>query len=449
MYYFAYQYASFELIECKETRMITKNNLVFLFFSVVIFYLVGFVQRQEIALLYSLFAVAFLVYLWLVRQAISFKMLLFWGFAVRAVCLFAIPALSDDFYRFIWDGRLLAHGINPYLILPTEFVKTSDFQIIIGDFVIFQKLNSPNYYTVYPPLNQAIFGLSVWLSGSSILLNIIWLRVFIIAAEISNIYLLNKLTPNNAKWYVFNPLVIVELTGNLHFEGVMIGFVVWAFYLFKKQKLVFSAIALACAVSIKLVPLVFMPLLISYLWKNNGKSRWKAIIQYTIIVGSFTALLFLPFAEKALFQKLFSSVNLYFQKFEFNGSIYYIVRFLGYQVYGYNIIVQAGILLSLIAFLLILKVSFSSLDIHIKAVFVLSIYFFFATTIHPWYITTLVALASLTQLRYPMLWAALIPLTYFSYTTIPYQENLLLVTIEYTAVVLLLFFEIKKYVAIK
>lgn len=343
------------------------------------------------------------------------------------------------------DGRLLAHGINPYLVLPTEFVKTPDFQMIIGDFTMFQKLNSPNYYTVYPPLNQAIFGLSAWLSGSSILLNIIWLRVFIIAAEISNIYLLNKLTPNNAKWYVFNPLVIVELTGNLHFEGVMIAFVLWAFYLLKKQKLVFSAIALACAVGIKLVPLIFMPLLISYLWKNNGNAKWKAIIQYTIIVGSVTALLFLPFAEKALFQKLFSSVNLYFQKFEFNGSIYYIVRFLGFQIYGYNIIAQAGILLSLIAFLLILKISFSRLDIDLKALLILSIYFFFATTVHPWYITTLVALASLTKLRYPMVWSALIPLTYYSYTTIPYHENLTLVAIEYTAVVLLLFFEIKKH----
>lgn len=424
--------------------MITKNNLVFLFFTLVLFYLTSFVQRQEIAVLFSLFGVSFLVYLWLVQQTISFKMLLFWGIAIRTVCLFAVPALSDDFYRFIWDGRLLAHGINSYLVLPTEFVKTPDFQMIIGDFTIFQKLNSPNYYTVYPPLNQAIFGLSAWLSGSSILLNIIWLRVFIIAAEISNIYLLNKLTPNNAKWYVFNPLVIVELTGNLHFEGVMIFFLLLSFYQLKTHKFVFSAIALACAVNIKLLPLVFVPLILYYLWDNLGKAKLKAIIQYSLIVGIISLLIFSPFAEKTLFQKLFSSVNLYFQKFEFNGSIYYIVRLLGYYFYGYNIIAQAGIVLSFVAFLLIVKTSFLRIKVHIKVVFVLSIYFFFATTIHPWYITTLVALASLTQLRYPMLWSALIPLTYFSYSTIPYHENLWLVAVEYGVVVAAIIAEIRK-----
>jgi hypothetical protein len=43
--------------------------------------------------------------------------------------LFAVPALSDDFYRFVWDGRLLFNGINPYTILPADFINSIDLQL--------------------------------------------------------------------------------------------------------------------------------------------------------------------------------------------------------------------------------------------------------------------------------------------------------------------------------
>ena len=41
----------------------------------------------------------------------------------RLVFLFSIPNLSQDFYRFIWDGRMLLEGMNPYLYLPETFIK--------------------------------------------------------------------------------------------------------------------------------------------------------------------------------------------------------------------------------------------------------------------------------------------------------------------------------------
>ncbi len=40
----------------------------------------------------------------------------------RLIFLFATPNLSQDFYRFIWDGRMILEGLNPYLHLPQTFI---------------------------------------------------------------------------------------------------------------------------------------------------------------------------------------------------------------------------------------------------------------------------------------------------------------------------------------
>ena len=136
-----------------------------------------------------------------------------------------VPNLSDDYLRFIWDGRLLAHGYNPYLYLPTQLVHTALGSSAGLTDSLFQGLNSPRYFTVYPPLNQAFFGLAAWLFPTNLLGTIISLRIPILLADLGSIYLLAKLlrrfgkNPNLSLLYGLNPLVILELTGNLHFEA--------------------------------------------------------------------------------------------------------------------------------------------------------------------------------------------------------------------------------------
>ncbi|MEQ9229236.1 MAG: hypothetical protein RIF46_01035, partial [Cyclobacteriaceae bacterium] len=74
--------------------------------------------------------------------------------------LFATPSLSDDFYRFIWDGRLLAHGIHPFAELPGFYLDPS-LNIPGIDQSLFDNLNSKEYFTIYPPFAQLIFLISV------------------------------------------------------------------------------------------------------------------------------------------------------------------------------------------------------------------------------------------------------------------------------------------------
>jgi hypothetical protein len=91
-------------------------------------------------------------------------------------------------------------------------------------------MNSPDYYTVYPPVLQGVFGLAAPFASFSPLGGVVVLRLCILAGRRVSIRLLTQLLaayglpPGRVLLYALNPLVIVELTGNVHFEALMIFF---------------------------------------------------------------------------------------------------------------------------------------------------------------------------------------------------------------------------------
>ena len=418
------------------------KKLILIFsFSCLLIWLGYFTPRQSFGQLISLYSALYVVYYFFVKIYKNPSEVIFLGVFFRLLLLFAVPALSDDFYRFVWDGRLLANGINPYTILPADFIKTVDFKNTVENNLIFGRLNSPNYYTVYPPLNQLIFATSATLSKGSLFGNVIALRIFILLAEISLLFILMKNKYSDKfNFYSFNPLIIIELTGNLHFEGVVMCFLVLAFFVGVKERksLVFSSFLFACAVCVKMLPLIFIPLIIKQL-------GWKKGIFYASMVGVFTALFFLPFLDRMLIEKLFSSVNLYFQKFEFNASIYYLVRAVGFKIFGYNIIGSAGKIMAFLTFSGVVFISWKSKNLFVGALAILTLYFAMATTVHPWYVTNLLVIAILTRFRYPIIWSYTIFLSYKTYQTNLNQENLWLVTFEYLLVIGMMFYEFKQW----
>jgi alpha-1,6-mannosyltransferase len=159
--------------------------------------------------------------------------------------------------------------------------------------------------------------------------------------------------------------------------------------------------------------------------------------------------------DQSVFQAMMSSVGLYFNKFEFNASLYYLVREYGFWQYGYNTIQTTGWKLGLIASILILIFSFrkglkwhSDNDINSFKIlvadwmWVLGIYFLFVTILHPWYITTLLVFSIFTSYRFPVVWTGLIFLTYTGYSSISFDEILWLTACEYILVFGYLSYEI-------
>ena len=410
-----------------------------------------FIQRHETNLLLPCYFIAFALYLWLFQQSehkISFKSLLIMGIVMRLLLLPSLPSLSDDVFRFIWDGRLLANGINPYLQLPSVILENTTISGI--DASLFNQLNSPHYFTVYPPIAQITFWLAAAISPNSIQGSIIILRVINIAADLGCLWLMIqllaelKLSKHYALLYFINPLVILELTGNLHHEGIMLFFILGAIYFARKSKWNISGAFWAMAIATKLLPLLFFPFL---LFKNKFGNSLK-LFSSIVVIG---LLLFLPFYSVEFFNGFSSSIGLYFQKFEFNASIYYLARQVGFWITGYNTIHIIGIGLALSTFLIIMYLSIKANVDNVFEAFILifTTYLLLSTTVHPWYCITILGLTVFTHYRFTVIWSLLIFLSYVGYSLEGYNENLWLVAVEYIVVITVFIYEWKTKQSIK
>ena len=407
----------------------------------------------KLIMLYGALFFLFYKLIHLFKNNISFLTYLAFGF--RAVFILAIPNLSQDFYRFIWDGRMILEGFNPYLFTVESFISkgvspvTQAQELYTGMGVL-----NASHFTNYPPINQLCFVIAGLFSGNSILGSVIIMRLLIIFADFGTLFfgkkLLEKLNlpAHNIFWYVLNPFIIIELTGNLHFEGIMIFFLIWSLYLLCIGKWPWAAVVLALSISTKLIPLIFLPLF--YQWfKKCDDRKWipafagmTRLIGFYSIIGITTLLLFLPFYSPDFINKYTQTVALWFQKFEFNASLYYITREIGYVFRGYNEIAIIGKAMALLVVLFTLIISFfrknkTSIELITAMLLVLSFYYFTTTTLHPWYVATLLILSVFTKYRFPLVWSFVIILSYLAYININRQdksENLWVIGLEYTIV---------------
>lgn len=412
---------------------------------------VGYVPTQSDFLHIILpYSAAFGVYVLIVRISEKWCIvgILLFALLCRACLLFSFPNLSDDIYRFIWDGRMSHAGFNPYAFLPSEIVGKSEW--LNND--LYKQLNSPSYFTIYPPIAQLVFYVSTILNSPNLMQETIVLKAIYFLAEIVNFALITrilkllKLPPGRILLYALNPLIIIELFGNAHLESLLISSVLFLVLFILKGREKSCALTMAGAISIKMIPALFIPAL---LWKQNSQ---KARGHFLLIVTVITAILFIPFVVGAIntISNLGTSVDLFFRKFEFNASIYYVLRYVGFKLTGYNQIAHLGPLLMIImatgvislgkksrtrehpALLCILLVSFTA-------------YLFSTTIVHPWYLSLPIALCLFTPFRFPLVWSFFIFLTYVNYSNVPYHENLWYVTLEYAVVVVWMGREVRKY----
>ena len=153
----------------------------------------------------------------------------FWlGLGLRAAAVFAFPLLSDDVYRFLWDGALWWEGIHPLSETPSSlalsaqgaaFAKTHD--------ALLTTMNSRDYYTVYPPGSQLVFAVAGAIATQTYWASVL-LKACLLVGELA---LWRQLRRGSAlveseqlgaRLYWLSPLSIVEVCGNGHFEGLAV-----------------------------------------------------------------------------------------------------------------------------------------------------------------------------------------------------------------------------------
>ncbi len=402
---------------------------------------VGFVllnyhtPRQNLTQLIALFAVLFACFFLVIGYFSTESTYTLNGIAAllfRVVLLGAVPNLSDDIYRFLWDGTLSLNGIHPFANLPHYYLDKSIPQLTPA---LYEQLNSPHYYTIYPSVCQALFWLARVLSPNSLYGSIVVLKLIIIAFEVGSMVLLVRLLKRyslnkNLIWlYALNPLVIIELTGNIHFEAAMIFFLLFAFYLLETGKWKLSAIAFVGAVATKIIPLLLLPLLFRKLGLKRG-------FQYCLLVAAGSIVAAIPlFYKSAYFSNFLSSFTLYFKTFEFNASFYYLLQYL--QLNTFTTYLPLLVLVGIAAIAYSTKWSLAE-----KMLLCLGLYLLCSRSVHPWYVAPLVALCPLTRFRFPVIWSTLLPLTYITYTQLPYAENVYILLIEYSIVLSFVVYEL-------
>ncbi len=417
--------------------------------SAILYYLLFYyVARYDSWQLIILYCLLFVGYLILVknRQTLGFKWLLAVGLLFRVVSLFSIPALSDDFYRFIWDGRLWAAGINPFAGLPGEFLENPVLESKGINKELFNLLNSPTNYTVYPPIAQYINWLAAKLFSGSISNSVYLMRSFVIGFDMISLVLIYKilrryqLQASLLVLYALNPLVIIELAGNLHHEVFMITFLLGFLLFYSANKSIYAAPLLALSVASKLLPLMFLPTILL-----KEKKGWL----FMLLFGSTSLLLFYPFIDASFFSGMQHSLTLYYQNFEFNAGIYYLLRKIGFWIYGYNTIAFIGKALFIVSTVLIFYLSYYSFknkqSYSVAFTIIYLAFVLLSLILHPWYILLLVAFTPFTKFKFPIVWSFFIFLTYLGYGQFEFLENYYVVTVEFIAVIIAIIYDLKSY----
>lgn len=405
-----------------------------------------FVPRSEIVLFLTLYTLLFVGYLHIYKQVDNHHNFVFYigvGIVARAGLILVAPGLTDDLFRFFWDGSIAHLGYSPYAYTPQEMMDLG----LVGEYLsaeIYPFLNSREYYSIYPPLSQALFYLATWFFDSDIYLSSIMLRLLIVSADVAIIYLLMKLLPalqfnqKQALLYALNPLVILEFSANLHGEVVMLCLFLLSFWWLLKGRWITFSLLFALSILTKLTILLLFPLFIRRLgW---GKFIYSGVIVIVVSVGSYVAL-----DLHHYFWNYIESIRLFFQRFEFNASFYYFFRWIGYQWKGYNMIYWIGPVLSLLAmagyFFIYVLQYLNNKGLLTRALFIYTIFLLASTTVHPWYIVFPIAFCLFSNYRYPIIWSYLIIFSYCSYTTEPYHEYMSLVLAEYLLLGLVILIE--------
>lgn len=375
------------------------------------------------------------------------------GLFLRLLLLFSEPNLSDDYARFLWDGHVTNAGYSPFAHPPAYYVGNN---LSLGGYAseLFPKLNSPDYYTVYPPVCQAVFASAVWLFPKSAFAGILWMKSFLWLCELGTVLLLCSPlwgTASNA-WkaavYALNPLAIIEVCGNVHFEGAMVFFLLAALSALRRWSverrpvwLGAAALCWALATASKMLPLMFLPALWAWLGWRDG-ARFMAL---------FTAIcLCLFFPILAEIPQMLESIDLYFRQFQFNASVYYIVRWAGFQFKGWDIGEYSGPALAGLTFLAALVLALRATrpktpaqgshlnDLSHTLLLTALTYHFLSATVQPWYVLLPFALSLLGNWRSQLVWTAAAALSYSHYQGGAFQENYLLIALEYAVVAVVL-----------
>lgn len=411
-----------------------RNILYFILIIKLLTYISFYLLSQNSIVLFtanSIFLSALFIALIILIRKIELNkktltILVFAGIVFRIVLIPINPIASDDVYRYLWDGKVQANGINPYTYAPNdEVLKHLHSELLPA------KINFPSMKTIYPPYSQWMFLISYLIAGESVL----GIKLLLLLSEIITMILIYLILSNyqiSSKYsliYILNPLPILQFFIDAHVDGFGITLFALFFYLISKNKLLYSYFALGLSITSKLITIMVYP----FLLKGRSLKNFLALIIVPIVT---VALIYLPYSINGF---PFESLFIFAQKWYSNGVMFTLFQ----KIINDNFL--ARILSMSLFFINFLWLYFSRKNFKEKAYLVFILFFLFSPVVHPWYLTWV---AFLTAINFR--WSGVIFISTISISNI-YAMNYLLrnkwemnewfLLLEYLPVIFLLIVE--------
>ena len=184
------------------------------------------------------------------------------GIIFRPVLIPTVPSTSNDVYRYIWEGKLIANGENPFAKAPDNpelnYLQSEDYPEIV---------TYKDMTTIYPAAAQLTFLIGYIISGETdtglkLLYLIAEILTFIFILKILH---LRKVNRNFLLLYAWLPLPIMEYFINSHIDVVGIAFFVMFIYFILAERHVLAVFPFALSILVKLYPIIVLPLLMKKL----------------------------------------------------------------------------------------------------------------------------------------------------------------------------------------
>jgi len=327
----------------------------------------------------------------------SFFCIVCFAVCFRAVMLASPPALSDDIYRYVWEGRLTAAGLNPFLHAPAD-----DRLAGFRDAEIYPGINNRQLPAIYPPLSQMIFALTTLLSPSTAAMKVVFM-LFDLATIWVLLLILQALGLDRLRViiYAWNPLVIIEFAGSGHFDSAGIFFFMLALLMYMRRSTAGAAAALACSFLTKFLAIVMLPFIAA------GSSR-RAVL----IFAGIAAACYLPFAGAG--SNLLYSLSVYAGTWMFNASFYYIAALLTGSCMAARALC-AGLFLLLWIYLAAAQrrhEPLSGIGLCDCALVLLGAVLLLSPVVHPWYVCWIIPLLAVRPCLSGLFFSAAVFLSY-------------------------------------
>jgi alpha-1,6-mannosyltransferase len=324
---------------------------------------------------------------WMVCRAHSRReflvVILIFAGLLRLSILFFPPYLSDDIYRYIWDGRVQAAGVNPYRFVP------ADKQLApLRDRAIYPHINRRDYaHTIYPPLAQATFLLITRASES-----VTWMKAVMVGLEgiatwlIIRVLIASGLPGQRVLIYGWHPLAIWEIAGSGHIEGAVVVLIALTLWFRRHGQPALTGAMLAGAALVKFFPVVLFPAF-------YRRWDWKMPLALAAVV----LLAYAPYASAGLGALGFLPVYFREEGLLHGWGIFPLsvaVRLLGVpeSAGGTYLVLAAGVLL-VIGLWMILRRTVRRQDSDIADAIILALTFTLLVSPHyPWYFLWLLPL---------------------------------------------------------